>query len=143
MAFSWAALLAGAKSALSTIAADAAPIEQAVGSLLPVVGLIPGAGPVVTAIEAGGALISQIAPTAVADATTAFGSIEKIVADAHPAITQLESLWDQIFHINVMPGGTVVLTPKTSTATAPVASIDPSVVTSPAPLAPPPGTAKS
>lgn len=141
MAFSWSTLVASAESALSTIAADAAPIEQAVGSLLPVVGLIPGAAPVVSAVEAGGALITKIAPTAVADANAAFASVKQIVADGAPVLTQLESLWDQIFHVNVVPGGTVILTPKTSTATAPAASIDPAAVNTG--IVPPPGTAKS
>lgn len=146
MAFSWAALLATAESALSTVAADAAPIIQAGEALGPVVSLIPGAAPIVTAVEAGAAAITAIAPTAVADAASAFASVKKIIDDGSPVLTQLETLFDQIFHLNTVPGGVVVLSSKTSAATAPAASLSTSLVINPPTntgIVPPPGTAKS
>ena len=62
-----------------------------------------------------------------------WGAVGKqVVADAHPLLTQLESLFGSLFHTSTAPGGVVILTPKTSAATAPVASI-----------VAPPGNAKS
>lgn len=125
MSFSWTGLLAAAKSAITTISADAGPILQAGEALAPAIALIPGAGPIIATVETGAATIAKIAPTAVADATSAFAAGEKIIADASPVITELESIFDSIFHITTTPTGVVVLTPKTSTATAPAAAVAP------------------
>lgn len=125
MAFSWSTLLSAAKSAITTISADAGPVLQAGEALAPVIGLIPGAGPIIAGAETAVATITSIAPTAIADATAGFNAVEKIIADGSPVITEFESIWDSIFHATVTPTGTVILTPKTSTATAPAASVAP------------------
>ena len=132
MSFSFSGLLAWGKTALSTVAADAAPILQAGEALAPVISLIPGAGPIIAQVEAGAASIATIAPTAVADATAVFTAGEKIVSDMTPELTQLEAAFESIFHVNALPGGTVVLTPKTSSATVPVTAI-PASPTAPGP----------
>lgn len=129
MAFSFASILSWGKTALSTIAPIAQPIINLAEEAAPVVSaLIPGAAGAITAIEAGAAAITAIAPTAVADATSGFAAAQKLYSDIGPAITQMETLWDTLFHVTPLPGGAVILTPKTSTVSVPTtAALAPAV----------------
>lgn len=125
MSFSWTGLLNAAKSAITVISADAGPVLQAGEALAPVISMIPGAGPIIAGAETAAAAITQVAPTAIQDASAIFAAGEKIITDGSPVLTELESVWDSIFHVTTTPTGTVILTPKTSTATAPAASVAP------------------
>ena len=133
MSFSFSAFLTSAESAFASFQIVAAPLEQLAQTAAPIVeALVPASVPAISAIEAGAASIAAIAPNAMNDAQSAIAVGKQIVADGHPLLTQLESLFGSLFHTSTAPGGVVVLTPKTSAATAPVAAI-----------APPPGNAKS
>ena len=133
MSFSFSAFLASAESAFASFQTVAAPLEQLAQTAAPIVeSLVPASVPAISAIEAGAASIAAIAPNAMNDAQSAIAVGKQIVADGHPLLTQLENLFGSLFHTSTAPGGVVVLTPKTSAATAPVTAI-----------APPPGNAKS
>lgn len=125
MSFSFAAFLAAAESAFTTVVTDVAPIiplaEQA-GTV--VSALVPGAAPTIAAIEAGAASIAAIAPTAISDVQSAIATGQKILADVTPEISSLEATFDKIFHITPTPQGLLV-TAKTTSATAPAAAIAP------------------
>ncbi len=130
--FSFASLFASAESALAAIMPVVRPLESVAATLAPAVeALVPASVGPIEAIKAGAAAISAIAPTAMTDTTTAIAAGQKIVADAHPVITELEAIFNSLFHVTPAPGGAVLLTPKT---TAPTAA---------APLAPAPGNAVS
>ena len=133
MSFSLSALLVSAESAFASFQTIAAPLESLAQTAAPIVEeLAPQSVPVISAIEAGAASIAAIAPSALNDAQAAIAVGKQIVADGHPLLTQLESLFGSLFHTSTAPGGVVVLTPKTSAATAPASSI-----------VAPPGNAKS
>lgn len=120
MSFSFSGILTWAETAMSTIAPIAQPIIQIGEEVAPVIeALSPGSVGAITAIEAGAAAITSVAPTAVADATSAFAAAKKIVADIGPTIASLEAEWDNLFHVTPLPGGAVILTPKTATVSVP------------------------
>lgn len=132
MSFSFSAFLAAAESAFTTVVTDVAPIIPLAEQVAGVVGtFVPGAGPTIALIEAGANSVAAIAPTAIADAQSAIATGQKILADMTPEISSLEATFDKIFHITPTPQG-LLLTAKTTSATAPAAAI-----------APPPGNAVS
>ncbi len=125
MSFSFAAFFQAAESAYTTVVTDAAPIIPLVEEGASVVGaLVPGATPTISAVEAGAASVAAIAPTAIADVQAAVATGKKIITDMTPEVASLESIFDQIFHITPTPQGLLV-TAKTTAATAPAASIAP------------------
>lgn len=139
MSFSFSSILSWGRTALSTIAPVAQPIIQIGEEVAPIVeALVPGSVGAITAIEAGAAAITSVAPTAVADATAGFAAAQKIVTDIGPAITALETEWDNLFHVTPLPGGSVMLTPKTSTVSVPTtATLTPAVAAAATTVAPP------
>lgn len=98
MSFSFAGLLSFAKVVITDVGEGAAAIA-------PVVSVIPGAAPVVAAVE-----------NAADAANKAVVAGEGIIAAVVPEIAQLEALFESLFHINLTPGA-IVLTPKTSAGT--------------------------
>lgn len=124
MSFSFSALFASAESAIQTIVTEATPILQLGETIAPAVAAaIPGAAPIIAATEAAAASITAIAPNAVQDVTAAIASGKNILAAGEAAVTSLESIFDNLFHITPTPGGSLILTPKTSAANAPSASV--------------------
>lgn len=119
MSFSFASLLASAESALASIMPVIQPLEKIATTLAPVVEtLIPATAPIINAVEKGAASITAIAPTAVQDATTVIAVGKKIVSDGAPLLAELEAVFNSIFHVQ-QAGQSIVLTPKTTAATAP------------------------
>lgn len=121
MSFSFSALFASAESALAAFAPVAKPIIAAAQAAAPVVeALVPSTIPAITAVEAGAASISAIAPTAMQDATVLIGAGRQAYADLGPSLAGLEKSLSGLFHMT-SAGQSVILTPKTTSATIPAA----------------------
>lgn len=115
-----------AENAYQTITPEIAPaVALLKGAASVVATLDPAAAPVIGAIEAGAASIAAVAPTAIADASTLIANGRQAVTDIGPALTTLLTSLEGLFTATPAPGGAVILTPKTSAATAPAASIAP------------------
>lgn len=93
-------------SAAETVMTDVLEAEE---SIAPIVAAIPGAAPIVQKVTD--------AASAVNAAVTAGKSLVEAMG---PMASELQSILAQLFHVTVTPGA-LVLTPKTSAATVPVA----------------------
>jgi hypothetical protein len=123
MSFSFSALFASAENALKALAPIAGPVISAAEAAAPVVeALVPSTAPVITAIEAGAASITAIAPTAINDANALITAGKQAYSDIGPQLAKLEEALAGLFHFSTV-GQSVVLTPKTTAATAPVAPL--------------------
>lgn len=112
----FASILAGAKTVLT----DVQPMINLAEGVAPVVAAtIPGAGPVIAAAESGISAVEAVAPQIAASAQAAIKAGEDVIAAGHPLVTQLEGAFSSLYHMWIGPSGTVVLTPKTTVATAP------------------------
>jgi hypothetical protein len=127
MSFSFSAFFAAAESALASAYTVAKPIVALVRQAEPIVeAFVPSSVPVIIGIEAGVKSIEAMAPNAVRDATNVIAAGRSAYADIAPSLLALETAFSDLFHMNVMPGGqTIILTAKTSAATAAVPAIPP------------------
>ena len=123
MSFSFSALFASAENALKALSPIVGPAISAAEAAAPVVeALVPSTVPVITAIEAGAASITAIAPTAINDANVLIDAGKQAYADLGPQVAALEKALAGLFHFEAVGQG-VMLTPKTTAATAPVAPL--------------------
>lgn len=121
---SWFSNLATyAEQAFTTVVADVKPLIPLAEEAATVAGtLIPSAAPIINTVEAAANSVVAIAPTAISDAQSAISVIQKAAADATPLFLELEAAFAKLFG-QTKAGQAVVLTPVTSAATAPAASV--------------------
>ena len=116
MSFSFSGLFASAENALKALA-PAIPAAEAIAGVTET--LVPSTAPVINAVEAGAATISALAPTAVNDATAVINAGKQAYTDLGAPLLALEQSLASLFHMTPV-GQSVVLTPKTTSATAPL-----------------------
>jgi len=121
MSFSFSALFASAENALKALA-PAIPAVEAIAGVTET--LVPSTAPVINAVEAGAASISALAPTAVQDATAMINAGRQAYTDLGSPLMALEQSLASLFHFSTV-GQSVVLTPKTTAATAATAPVSP------------------
>jgi len=100
MSFSFSGFLAAAKTVLTAVQVGEAEIA-------PIAAAIPGAAPILAG--AGDATTAALALIAAG---------QNIAVSGTPLITELETIFDGLFHVTLTPQA-VVLTPKTTAATQP------------------------
>lgn len=100
MSFSFSGLLAAAETVLTDV-------QVGETAITPVVAAIPGAGPILAGAEA-----------ATAAALALIKAGQGIASSGTPLITEIETIFDGLFHITHTPQA-IVLTPKTTAGTKP------------------------
>ena len=112
-------LLAGFKTAITTVESVGGPILSVVEGAAPIVEeAFPQTIPVIGVVEGAVASVTKLEPSAVSSAGSAISAIESIIAAGSAEVQQLEALFGSLGKATTV-GQAVVVTPTTTAATVP------------------------
>lgn len=111
-----------AEKAYQTVAPEIGPaINLAEEGASVVSALVPSAAPAINTVELAAKSVAAVAPTAIADAAGLIADGRAAAANLGPALSTVVASLEGLFHATPAPGGAILLTPKTTAATVPVA----------------------
>ena len=109
-----------AEKAYQTVSPEIGPAISLVEEGASVVSaLVPSTAPIINTVELAANSVAAVAPTAITDAQSIIADGRAAVANLGPSLSAVLASLEGLFHATPAPGGTIVLTPKTSAATVP------------------------
>ena len=114
---------AAAEKAYTTISPEIGPtIKLAEEGASVVETVFPSTAPVITTVELAANSVAAVAPEAISKASTLIADGRAAFAALGPSLAAAAAALEGLFHATPAPGGTIILTPKTSAATVPAGS---------------------